>query len=112
MTCNGLVANPSKTAFLLLNAKKKDIEENDEIRVTVGNVELRKQPSAKLLGMTFNEKQTWKDHIHGKGGVLSALNSRLYIIRRLKNHLGMKSLTKVADSLFTSKIRYGLQLLG
>ena len=41
-----------------------------------------------------------------------ALNSRLYIIRRLKSHLSMKSIMKIVDGLFTSKIRYGLQLYG
>ena len=38
---------------------------------------------------------------------LSALNSRLYIIRRLKSHLSMRSITRVVDGLFTSKICYG-----
>ena len=41
-----------------------------------------------------------------------ALNSRLYIIRRLRNHLSMKSVLKVVDGIFNSKIRYGLQLYG
>ena len=49
---------------------------------------------------------------NGKGGVTSALNTRLYLIRRLKNQLHLSGLKKVADSLFVSKIRYGLQLLG
>ena len=38
---------------------------------------------------------------------LSALNRRLYIIRRLKSHLSMRSITRVVDGLFTSKICYG-----
>ena len=95
-----------------INAKKKVLEENEQIMVSVGNVKIEKQANAKLLGMTFNDKQTWNEHIHGKGGVVSSLNSRLFIIRRLKGHLGKKSLRKVAESLFISKIRYGLQLLG
>ena len=33
-------------------------------------------------------------------------------MRRLKNHVGLPTLLKISDSLFTSKIRYGLQLLG
>ena len=40
-----------------------------------------------------------------------SLNRRLFAIRRLKNHLNEKSLLKLADGLFTSKIRFGLQLL-
>ena len=40
-----------------------------------------------------------------------SLNRRLFAIRRLRNHLDNKSLSKLADGLFTSKIRFGLQLL-
>ena len=44
--------------------------------------------------------------------MLSALNKRLFAIRRLKNHLNPKSLMKVIDGLFPSKLRYGIQLFG
>ena len=47
-----------------------------------------------------------------KGGVISCLNQRLYVLRRLKNFINLESLKKVANSIFVSKIRYGLQLLG
>ena len=40
------------------------------------------------------------------------LLSRLYIIRRLQSHLNKKSIFKLVDGLFTSKLRYGLQLYG
>ena len=33
-------------------------------------------------------------------------------IKRLKNHINSKSLVKVVDGFFTSKINYGLQLYG
>ena len=41
-----------------------------------------------------------------------SLNRRLFIIRRLRNHLRNSSLLKLVDGLFMSKIRYGLQLVG
>ena len=37
---------------------------------------------------------------------------RLFAIRRLKNHISKKALFKVVDGIFTSKIRYGIQLFG
>ena len=43
---------------------------------------------------------------------MSSLNQRLFFIRRLANSVNKSALKKVADSIFTSKIRYGLQLLG
>ena len=42
----------------------------------------------------------------------AALNTRLYLIKRLSNHISKDRLRKIADSLYTSKIRYGVQLYG
>ena len=67
---------------------------------------------AKLLGMQFQDDLQWQCQLFGKGGMISALNSRIYMVRRLMSHLSLKSVEKVVDGLFTSKIRYGLQLLG
>ena len=78
----------------------------------IGNVQIQRQQTAKLLGMKFEDSLKWNELSHGKGGVISCLNQRLFLLRRLKGQLNKKSLKKVADSLFTSKIRYGLQLLG
>ena len=39
-----------------------------------------------------------------------ALNKRLYAIRRLANHIPRNMLKNVANSLWTFKLRYGLQL--
>ena len=43
---------------------------------------------------------------------LSCLNQRLYVLRRLRNFISKAALKKVANSIFMSKVRYGLQLLG
>ena len=53
-----------------------------------------------------------KLHGCGKGGMLSSLNQRLFMIRRLRNSLNYDGLRKVSESLFISKVRYGLQLMG
>ena len=108
MASNGLVANADKTSFLMLNCKKTE----EALKIRIGGDWVERETSAKLLGITFDDSQQWKSHIYGKGGLLSSLNSRLYIIRRLKNHLSKKAVLKLVDGLFTSKIRYGLQLFG
>ena len=54
--------------------------------------------------MKFEENLKWNEHKNGKGGVTSALNTRLFLIRRLKNQLHLSGLKKVADSLFVSNI--------
>ena len=49
MASNGLVTNPSKTAFIIINLKNE--QEAKEIRI--GNSVVQREKSAKLLGMTF-----------------------------------------------------------
>ena len=36
----------------------------------------------------------------------------MFIIKRLRNELNKESIIKIADSLYTSKLRYGLALYG
>ena len=78
----------------------------------IGKEKVTQERTAKLLGINFDENQKWSSQIYGKGGMIPSLNSRLFKIKRLKNHLNNKSLLKIVDGLFTSKLRYGLQLLG
>ena len=108
MASNGLVANSNKTSFLLLNSKCTDYG----FGVRIGTDFVKRESSATLLGIKFQDDLAWKSQIFGKGGVISSLNSRLYIVRRLMSHLSLESVKKVVDGLFISKIRYGLQLLG
>ena len=108
MASNVLVANAKKTAFLLLNGGHV----TQELSVKTGGVNVPREKSACLLGLKFQDYLQWFYQISGKGGLLSVLNSRLYIIRRLQSHLSKKTILKVVDGMFTSKLRYGLQLYG
>ena len=109
MASNGLVANPKKTTMLFVNLGNV-IEK--EIKIKIGKEVITQARGAKLLGVNFDDNLKWKSQIYGKGGMLPSLNQRLFVLRRLKNFVNNESLKKVADSIFTSKIRYGLQLLG
>ena len=62
--------------------------------------------------MEMDEDQGWKTHMDGTGGLLSSLNSRLFLVKRMEKYVRRTALKTIADSLFNSKIRYGLQLLG
>ena len=65
-----------------------------------------------LLGMTIDDDLEWKTHVEGKGGLIPSLNSRLFLLKRLNKCVNKTALKRIADSIFNSKIRYGLQLLG
>ena len=107
MASNGLVANPSKTTLMILNSK-----ERTPLEIKVGDSTVNQVPTAKLLGVKIDESQKWKSQISGKGGVISALNQRLFLINRLKNQVNTVQLKKITDSIWSSKMRYGLQLYG
>ena len=109
MASNRLIANPKKTALIVLNHK---LEIGNELSITIGKESITQVKCAKLLGITFEANLKWSEHIYGTGGLISCLNQRLFFIRRLKNTIGQKALLKISDGLFSSKIRYGLQLLG
>ena len=60
----------------------------------------------------MGNNQKWKSQIQGPGGVISNLNSRLYLLRRLARSISNDRMKRISDSLYTSKIRYGVQLYG
>ena len=62
--------------------------------------------------MKLQDNLEWKDHFTEKNGLISSLNKRLYAISRIKNHIPIDKLPRLAHALWTSKLRYGLQLCG
>ena len=99
------------TLVIIFNQGKQDAKK-DKITIKVGNENITQERNAKLLGVTIDDNQKWHTQIYGKGGLLSSLNTRLFMIRRLRNALNKESIIKIADSLYTSKLRYGLALYG
>ena len=105
MASNGLVANPSKTTLMILNHNS-----DSAMEINVGGKTIIQEKSSKLLGVIINEKENWSTQINEKGGVISSLNQRLFLVRRLRNQVNQERLRKVAESIWTSRLRYGLQL--
>ena len=110
MASNGLVANPKKTSLMFLGTNKLATKESESLKI--GKETVIQEFHVKLLGITIDSNQRWESQIIGSGGVISALNSRLFTIKRLQKALSLDRLRKITDSIFTSKIRYGLQLYG
>jgi ribonuclease P/MRP protein subunit RPP40 len=110
MASNRLVANAQKTTFLLSNPKREGRTASSSVRV--GNESVQESSSEKLLGFTLSSDLSWKEHVHGKKGLLAQLNQRLYLISRLSSFVHREQLKVVADGLWTSKLRYGLAIFG
>ena len=103
MTASRLAANPDKTKFVMFG--KKD---DSDLPIRVGDVEIKESHAEQLLGITFNKGLTWKDHL---AVVEPKLRRSTGIIRRLTWHLPRDIVIKMIEPLFTSKLRYALELL-
>ena len=73
-----------------MNLKGEDLKK--KIEVKIGSETIEPQSNARLLGMQFQNDLNWSKLIHGKGGVISSLNQRLFIIKRLHNSLEKRRL--------------------
>ena len=105
MASNGLKANSTKTTLLIINGKSEE-----KIDIQIDGATINPEHSAKLLGLTIEDTQKWDKQISGKGGVIPSLNTRLFLINRMKNKVTPERLKKVANGIWNSKLRYGLQM--
>ena len=62
--------------------------------------------------MTIDDTQNWNSEVYGKGGLLSNLNSRQFIVKRINNQINRECNMKMVNSLYNSKLRYGVPLYG
>ena len=79
MASNKLVANPTKTSLLFMNLKGEL-----DIKINIGEAEIKREKSAKLLGMNMTDDQQWNKHINL---TISALNKRFFLICRMRNKI-------------------------
>ena len=97
---NKLSLNIIKTKYMVFNLSKKD-RPNIEIRINENILE--KVKTQKFLGVLFDEKMSWKDHINS---VISKLNSCLGATRRARPFLDVSSLLTIFHSLMLSRANY------
>ena len=101
MASNGLVANESKTEFLVLNEKEKLKDHSILKCINVGDATINRTPNTKLLGITIQENQEWIEHFKG---LKTSLNQRLFVIRRVMRQIPKSKVLGVVHSLWVSKI--------
>ena len=107
MASNGLVANPSKTVFMVLGDRSANGNKHENEVMKVGKEEVKASKTANILGVYIDRNQKWSTHLHK---LITALDRRLFQIRRMASKISSKGLKKISDSIWTSKLRYGLQL--
>ena len=105
---NGLVANASKTKFLLIRGKGcKDGEENGHSSIIVDSCAVTESSCEKVLGIYINNRLDWSDHIEY---LKNTMRQRTAIVKRLTYHLPRNVVITLLDGLVFSKVRYCLPL--
>ena len=98
---NNLVNNADKAAILYNSGGK-----GDSITVEgIGGESISSTESEKLLGLHINSSFEWKTHIEK---MVIKLKQRVGIIKRIKKRIPKDKLNIIAESIFNSKIRYGI----
>ena len=94
---------------MLLNYKNEN-KDLSPVKIRAGENYVIQEKSTKLLGVTIEESQSWREHFYGKNGLFSSLNKRPFAIRRVANQIPRNQLIQLAYALWMSKLKYGLQL--
>ena len=103
---NKLSLNVKKTKFMCFD-KSRSTSSNFDISIL--NEKLKQVKSQKFLGVIFDDKLIWKDHINM---IISRLNSCLGASRRARPYLNKASLMTIYHSLMQSHVNYCLTTWG
>ena len=102
LIANKLSLNVKKTKYILFSSRTTKTLSKDSV-LTIRKNQIERVTSVKLLGVIFNERLTWKDHM---AMLISKLKSSLYTVMRVKPFLTQEALLTLFHSLILSHIRY------
>ena len=83
LIANKLSLNVKKTKYILFSSRTTKTLSKDSV-LTIRKNQIERVTSVKLLGVIFNERLTWKDHM---AMLISKLKSSLYAVMRVKPFL-------------------------
>lgn len=102
---NGLLLNASKSKCLVISSKNFNLPEN--INIHISNVSIDIVQQAKNLGIIFNDKLTWRDHIISAVGKTNAALRNVYVGQKF-TPLNIR--LTLAKTFLVPKLIYGCEL--
>lgn len=78
---NGLSINPLKSKYLLISKSRNNVVLGCNLSIKLGNSEIHSVPTASNLGITFNDRLTWSEHINLVVGRVYGMLRNLWIIK-------------------------------
>ena len=94
------MANPSKTAFILVRPTKS---KEDVAKVRVGESTIEESENEKVLGVTLSRSLDWKKHFEK---VKEKMSKGIFTLKRLQETMGETHLKMLAEGLVMSQARY------
>lgn len=107
MASNDLVANDSKTCFLILNKDGEKKDDHETLRV--GSCTVSETQSEKLLGIRIDSDLKWKKHVDD---LCSSLKYGFFQIRKLRKTLSKDQMVTIGNGLIMSKLQYCASVFG
>ena len=99
---NELVANPSKTAFLLFRPSR-NVDAN--VTIVIDGTKIEESVSERVLGIQVQRTLEWDEQV---SKVISKMNYGLSTLRQLKGTLRKSALRTMSEGLVMSHLRYGI----
>ena len=113
---NRLCVAGDKSKLLIIGTKQlKKSKVVGDMTITIDGKQVCESSSEKLLGVTIDNKLTWKAHLYGDNdndGLLAQLSKRVGILTKLSKHMNKSRLKEFAAGMFYSKLNYCLPVYG
>ena len=107
MNNNKLALNQTKTQIMIIS---KNQQTQEKFKINLENKEISHSKNVVILGNTLRDDLGWDLHITKE--LIPALNNRLRTLRMLSRYLPPKFRTNYSNSIFKSKLLYGMESWG
>ena len=100
------VAGDKSKLLIVTHQELRNARLTDKLAIQVDGRRIEETTSEKLLGIVFNNKLSWKDHLYGdqdNPGLISQLKQRLGTLRRLSTYMSKERLKMMVSGIFCSK---------
>ena len=116
---NDMIVSSDKTKLMIVttqaNRAAKITPTNVSINVTVCGEVKEESSSENLLGITLNNKLSWKNHLYGDEnniGLIKQLSQRIGMLKQIRKYVSIGVFRMIINGLFNSKLIYGITVYG
>lgn len=99
------IINLNKTKMIMFGNYK----DNPELLISINGIKIEKVTEIKFLGITIDNKLSWKSHI---GHIQRKISKNIAIINKAKYVLNYKALYILYSCLILSYLTYGIEVWG